>query len=630
MSPAKIPSSLIDEIKSKLNIVDIVGEHVVLKKSGSNHVGLCPFHSERTPSFGVSETKQLYHCYGCKAGGDLLSFFQDLHGLNFGETIEELASRASVKLPKDLGNLNSKSNAENQLAFKLNRFAAALFRKNLSQENAATAYLKDRHVTEEMSKYFYLGSAPRSWDQLAKQLKEAQAPLDVGVKVGLIRPSTKPGEFPYFDLFRERLIFPISDLRGRVCGFGGRLLPQQSEGPKYLNSPESKVFQKSRILFGLYQAKKYIREEDAVILVEGYFDVMALVHAGVRNVVATCGTALTPEHLDLMTRFTKNIIVFFDSDSAGEQATEKAMLLGLQKGLVLRGAAIPSGKDPDEFLFGSDLGGGSPKPGATEKLAELVKNGGPLLDARIEAEITDSSKGPEEKTASLKKIGGWLQVYKDPIGREVRIQKVEKDLGISRAVFMSSSKKNQPSRHQSRSQPARPQAPAPRQEMRKGAPVLEKVEKVLLKGWVLAEEFEEFWKNAGRSLPPKMTISDLFRHPGAHQYVVNTGGSWDPEQEEINKTKGGGESFLNELDPQTRSTITEAAMQASGSLNNLKVEDLSAAFFQVVSHIWARFSQSLKVAIADAEAKDDRQLHASLMKDYLDVQRKMKELKRFL
>ncbi|MBI3535685.1 MAG: DNA primase, partial [Deltaproteobacteria bacterium] len=432
---SKISPDLLQKIKSAVNLIEIIGEHIVLKKAGSQYVGLCPFHSERTPSFSVSEQKQLYHCYGCKLGGDLITFVMDILSLSFPEAIEELASRARIELPKeffqDQRHQNPMQSERFSLFYKLNRFVAAFYHQTLKDHSNIENYILSRGVNPQEIKNFYLGFATLDWDNLAKHLESKKAPLGPALELGLIRPSQKQ-EGGYYDLFRNRVMFPILNSRGKISGFGGRIIDTK-DNPKYLNSNDSLIFQKSKLAYGLFQAQKHIRDLDTVIIVEGYFDVLAMHSAGFHNVIASCGTSLTEEHLKLLRKLASKIILLFDGDQAGKDAMERSMVLGLKQGLVLYGTALPDVMDPDEILF--DQTTGQKKDGGNDQMKEIIAQAFPLLDNNIENEIKRSHKNLEEKTIATKKIAEWLALFQDPIGREIRMQKVSQELGIQKELF---------------------------------------------------------------------------------------------------------------------------------------------------------------------------------------------------
>ncbi len=647
----KFPPDLLQKIRDSVSILEVVGEHVVLRKTGANYVGLCPFHSERSPSFSVSESKQLYHCYGCKKGGDLFSFVMEIHGIGFPEAIEELAERARIQLPRELSSGGSGEGADPEeqkrreahrektsTAYKLNRFVAAFYHQNLSKFPQAHRYLYARGVGDEWQRSFYLGAASPGWDSLTQYLVAKKAPLPLAIELGLIKPSTKgasPGGPGYFDLFRNRVMFPILNLRGKVAGFGGRTLPSENPdadssdgGPKYLNSSESFLFAKSKLAYGLYQAQKHVREKDEVILVEGYFDVLALHAAGFQNVVASCGTALTPDHLAVFRRFASRITLLFDGDKAGVAATERAMELGLQHGLVLNGAVMPEGLDPDEILF--DQENGASKPEGQAQMRDILEKARPLLDVRMEEAISQARQSPEARTQSIKRMAGWLTQFKDPVGREVRLDWLQGQLGVSRELLqqaMGGGSAPRPQRNSpvaSRLSPTsgRPQAKAlgrpsgPSGKLSAG-------EKVLLAGLAKGGECSVAFTQAMEKLPAQLTLADLFDYGPAQELVRQAGRSEDE--------KGGirlSQSLLTEasLDSQVRSILTEAWV---GGETPFAVRDFQVALDRAIVRLWARFSQRIKTALAEAEAKKDAGLHSQLMKEYLDVQRKMKEFNSF-
>ena len=656
MAKNKITPEILQKIKDSVNIVDVVGEHVVLRKSGSNHTGLCPFHSERSPSFSVSEQKQLYHCYGCKKGGDLVSFTMAIHGLSFPETVEELADRARIALPKDWGGAQDGESPEvtkrrteqrekTALAQKLNRFAASFFHQQLKKNTQVTGYFRKRGITPDLERDFYVGAAPSGWDGLARFFKDGNAPLPLAVELGLIRPSQKgpANGVGYFDLFRGRAMFPILDLRGKVVGFGGRLMesaaPESSDAadasasthapaPKYLNSPESMLFHKNKLLFGLYQAQKHIREKDVAIIVEGYFDVTAMHAAGFTNAVATCGTSLTPEHLTLLERFCSKIIVLFDGDRAGIAATERAMELGLDQGWILHGTRLPDELDPDELVFTSE---GALNPDGVKKLTELLENARPLLDERIEGQVVLAHKGPEDRAQALKQISTWVQRLKDPIGQAVRVEHVAKRLQLSGAtlsqVFGSTGTQGAPgARSQSRSQSQSGQkrlGVVLNRSSHRALTGLSQREKILLAAVARGGELARIIGEARPKFPPELTFSDLFDYSPAREWVDRL----FSEPGVLEAFRATPENFLGDsLDAQVRSTLMEALMAAEAPFEE---SELKLALDRSLSQAWARFSQHIKSALGAAEAKQDAELQSQLMKEYLDVQRKMKEFNCF-
>jgi DNA primase len=658
----KVSPELLQKIKEAVNIIEVVGEHVVLRKAGSNYTGLCPFHSERSPSFSVHEGKGLYYCYGCKKSGDLVTFMMQIHGIGFPEAVEELAERARIALPNDWHGGNASDDPETarrrkearervHILYKLNLFAMAFYRSQLQGLPQVEQYFKKRGIQGDLASNFKVGAASPSWDTLARHLTEKKAPLPQAVELGLIRPSTKnaPGSTGYFDLFRNRAMFPIVDMHGRVAGFGGRSMPGEGDGdgPKYMNSPESPIFQKSKLAFGLFQAQKYVRASDEIILVEGYFDVAALHAAGFQNVVATCGTSLTPEHLALFKRFAKRITILFDGDRAGIAATERAMEVGLDHGMILYGATLPEGLDPDELLFDQETG--LPISEGKDRMAAILKDSKPLLATQLWAEAKSAESGPEARTQALKKAAGWLGRYTDPVGREVWIEDVVRSLGVSRQLLLQAMGKapggpspvgGRPGAPGSGPAAVRPGGPAshslvqPRQSG-PGAPVrrnmapargrpapaerLHPGEKTLLQALARGGDYTGLFTVARAQLPKEATLADLFDYPPAHDFVRYL----TTEPGVLERFRAAPEMILTEeLDPQVRSTLTEALVTQDPLFER---EDFRISLDRAIGKLWARFSQRIKAALADAEAKQDAGLQAELQKEYLDVQRKIKE-----
>jgi DNA primase len=626
--PGRYSQELVERIRAAVNIVDVISEHVVLRKAGSNHMGLCPFHGERSPSFNVQEAKQFYHCFGCKESGDIFKFVEKMHGLSFPEAVEELAERGRIPLPKGLGPGGRASDPEVErrreeqreklsTAWRLNRFVSVFYQNNLGKIAEADAYVRRRGMgqDEEERRNFFLGAAPAGWDALARHLVAAKAPLELAVELGLIRPSTKgaPGGPGYFDLFRNRAMFPIHDLRGKVVGFGGRTLPGPEGtdgGPKYLNSSESFLFKKNRLAYGMLQAQKHVREQDEIIVVEGYFDVLALHAAGFRNVVATCGTALTPEHLELFQRFASKIVILFDGDKAGVDATERAMELGLDHGLALKGASMPENLDPDEVLFDGETG--KLIPAGVERMKGILGSSRPLIDARIEEAGRQASSSPEDRAQAIRRVGSWLVRFKDPVGRAVRVQEAEKALGVSAHILAPSLGAPAPPRRVAQATTPLPQRP----EVRSGVvKPISSGDLILLRGLARGGKALEAAEKGRTLLPPETRFAELFDHPAAQDLLqaAEDRGSLQLGSELL--SQGG-------IDPQVQTTLTEAWLSLESPFS---LTDFQRALNRALSRVWARFSHRIKAGLEDAEAKKDAGLHAKLMKDYLDVQRKMKE-----
>jgi DNA primase len=346
----RIPEHKIDEIRNAADIIDVISTHVHLKKRGKNFIGLCPFHQEKTPSFTVSDDKQIYHCFGCGAGGNVFKFLMEFKNISFVEAVEEIAERLGIKIELESTQFDAQQNELEEL-YELNILAARFFSDNLlksSDGEQAREYLKRRNIKLQTQKIFGIGYAPYGWDNFLAHAKENKVDLTKAKLIGLIDTNDK-GE--YYDKYRGRVIFPIFSPNGRVIAFGGRVLENQENAAKYLNSPESQIYSKRRSLYGLFHSKDDIRKLDRAILVEGYMDLVSLFQAGVKNVVASSGTSLTEEQVQLLSRFTKNIIILFDADPAGQKASLRSIEILLKQDFEVKVIALPKGEDPDSFII---------------------------------------------------------------------------------------------------------------------------------------------------------------------------------------------------------------------------------------------------------------------------------------
>jgi DNA primase len=345
----RYPPEKIDEIRSAVDIVDLVGSYVKLKKRGKKFVGLCPFHAEKTPSFNVSPERQMYHCFGCGVGGNAITFVMEYEKVSFPEAVRTLAERAGISLPQSYG-ADAAGVSEAETLYEACSMAGRFFYHSLTETTEgqlALEYFHHRGFSDETIKKFGLGYAPNGWDALIKHAERTGVSIETLEKAGLVR---KREDATYYDYFRGRAMFPIFSSSGRVVGFGARKLREDDPLGKYINSPETPIYNKSRILYGIHHAKDSIREKDSAVLVEGYADLITVYQAGVHNVVASSGTALTPEQVQLLARYTKNIIIVYDADSAGSKAALRGIDLVLENDLEVRVAQLPAGEDPDSFV----------------------------------------------------------------------------------------------------------------------------------------------------------------------------------------------------------------------------------------------------------------------------------------
>ena len=339
-----------DEVRTAADIVKIVGDYVKLRKAGANFMGLCPFHQEKTPSFAVHPTKQIFHCFGCGVGGDVFKFVMMIENLSFPEALRRVAEKAGVPIREQYRDETIDANARERTTLQnIHEAAAKFFASQLggtAEGRAARAYLADRGLSDEIVGRFRIGYAPSDGQALTRRLQEAGFETEILVKSGLVLRDAE-GKRTY-DRFRRRIIFPIARESGKVVAFGGRALGDDQ--PKYLNSPETPIYTKSRVLYHLDRAGPAIRKLDYAILVEGYMDCIAVAFAGVENVVATCGTSLTEGQTRLLGRYSRRVVVNYDPDSAGVAATERSLNLLLEQGFEAKVLALPGGLDPDSFI----------------------------------------------------------------------------------------------------------------------------------------------------------------------------------------------------------------------------------------------------------------------------------------
>lgn len=351
-----IPQGFIDDLLGRTDIVEVVGSRLKLKKTGKNFSALCPFHNEKSPSFSVSPDKQFYYCFGCGAGGNALSFVMDFERLDFPQAVEELARHAGVDVPREEQRPGShrepRAPRQDSPLYALLEQAAAYYRQQLRhhpQKRRAVDYLKQRGLTGQIAKRYDIGFAPPGWDNLMNHLSQDSTEVKALIEAGLVVENPDSGK--RYDRFRDRIIFPIRDSRGRTLGFGGRVLGDDK--PKYLNSPETPVYHKGRELYGLYEARQQNRQLGDVLVVEGYMDVIALAQHGVTNAVATLGTATSEEHLKRLFRIVNTVVFCFDGDKAGRQAAWRALnacLPVLEDGRHVRFMFLPEGQDPDTLI----------------------------------------------------------------------------------------------------------------------------------------------------------------------------------------------------------------------------------------------------------------------------------------
>jgi DNA primase len=414
--------SKIEEIKSRIDIVELASEYLTLKKAGRNYTGLCPFHQEKTPSFTVNREKQMFYCFGCGEGGSAITLLMKIANMTFPEAIKSLAEKTGVILP--LRSVNKDGSSKDSLREEitgLNLKVAQQFSRNLnsSEGKVAREYLQIRGISEEAIKHFRLGFAPDTWRSLTDYIEGSGSSLKLAEQAGLIVPGK---EESFYDRFRGRLIFPIENVFGEIVAFGGRVMEKGE--PKYLNSPESPVYIKGKNLYGLNKAKEEIRKQGFALIVEGYLDLISLWNAGIRNVVATLGTALTRDHLDLLRRYTPNVVALFDPDEAGKKALDRSLELFLSMNMHAKALILPEGCDPDDYV----------KKYGKEKLDELIKLAPAISDYYIE-NVLGNGKTFEENRDLVKTATEFIGKIGDEIERNLFIKRVAEKLGIPQELL---------------------------------------------------------------------------------------------------------------------------------------------------------------------------------------------------
>lgn len=417
----RFDNSKIDEVKSRVDIVELAAEYMTLKKAGRNYLGLCPFHQEKTPSFTVNREKQIFYCFGCGEGGNVITFLMKIANKTFPEAIKDLAEKTGVVLPSWRDTKEGRNDSLRQSIADLNLRAAQQYARNLHSPagKAAQDYLNARGIKPETIKHFRLGFAGDSWRSLADYIERSGLSLKMAEQAGLVIAGKEGG---FYDRFRGRLIFPIENVSGDIVAFGGRILDKGE--PKYLNSPESPIYIKGKNLYGLNKTKEEIRNKGFALIVEGYFDLISLWNAGIGNVVASLGTALTREHLELLRRYTTEVVALFDPDEAGRKALDRSLELFLSMNMRARVLVLPDNLDPDDYV----------KKNGAEKLDELIANAEPLSDYYIE-NVLGSGKTFEDKREMVKTAMEFINKIGDKKEKDLFIKRIAEKTGIDQALL---------------------------------------------------------------------------------------------------------------------------------------------------------------------------------------------------
>lgn len=449
-----IPPDKVREVAERLSIVDVISEYMPLRRSGSNFTGLCPFHGEKTPSFNVNPAREIFHCFGCGAGGDLFAFVMRIEGISFPEAIKKLAGRAGVLIeerPLTAAEQQAKSEREEQRS--ILSLAASHYRDILTGRPEGAPgrdYLLNRKVEPGISAAYGIGYAPERRDTLVHAIRSGSHSLEIAASLGLIRKGDRGN---WYDLLHSRLIFPIRDSQGQPIAFAGRVLDNSL--PKYINSPESPIYRKSNTLFGIDLALRDIRLSKSAILVEGYFDHLAIYRAGIKNVVATCGTALTEGHTALLGRHAEKLYLLFDGDNAGRKAAVRGMELCLEQRLPVYLVTMPNGEDPDSFLSNNDV----------EAFSERLEKARPAFEQFIHWLLAKTPPdNVDNRVRLLDEIVPRFRRISDPVERDLYEKEICRLLGLDVGAFrkrLASERMQEPRRIKDTSTPVAKTAAAP-------------------------------------------------------------------------------------------------------------------------------------------------------------------------
>ena len=495
----RIADEKIDEIRERTDIVEVVSSYLPLKRSGVNHQGLCPFHQEKSPSFNVNSARQIFHCFGCGVGGNVFSFLMRMEGLSFPDAVRRLGEKVGVEVEEEAVSPEEvRRRDERERILRINEVAGEFYQQLLlADEEGAPGrrYLRQRGYESEIVRTFQLGFAPGGWESLAKHLTGKSFSSEDSQKAGLVRPGKQ--ERGDYDLFRNRLLFPIHDLQGRMVAFGGRVLDDSL--PKYINSPETAVYHKGQTLYGLYQARDAMRHNGEALVVEGYFDVLALHRAGFPGAVATCGTALTADHARLLKRYADKILLIFDEDAAGRQATFRAMDALVPAGLSVSVVTMPVGEDPDSLL----------KEKGEEGFRLCLDAARPVLEVFIEDQLRVNDESVEGRARAAEQVLERIKRLPGDLERSLYVKRLAELTGLDVELLKSKVRGGVPALKQGR-------APAQSNPVRKLAAETGQTQKYLLRLMLMDDQQRRLVRQEGTA---DLFIDDLFR--GLADYLLS-------------------------------------------------------------------------------------------------------------
>ena len=431
----RIPEETVERIRQSVDILEVINDFVSLKKRGSNYIACCPFHNEKSPSFNVNPTRQIYKCFGCGKAGDAVRFVMDIENVGYGEALRYLAKKYGIEIeeqeqtPEDL----LRQNERESLLIVLN-YAKTFFQETLRTtdegKSIGLSYFRERGFTNPTIESFELGYTLDQWDALLQEGLRKGHSRDLLEKAGLVltKEGTSGNDRKQFDRFRGRVMFPIHNVSGRVIAFGARILKIDKNQPKYLNSPETPVYHKSQVLYGIFQAKQAIRQEDVCYLTEGYTDVISLHQAGIKNVVASSGTSLTTEQIKLISRFTPNVTILYDGDAAGIKAALRGLDMVLEEGLNLRLLLLPDGEDPDSYVH---------KIGADAFRTYIGEHSQDFIDFKAGRWLTEAGDNPLKRAEGISDVCSSITKISDPLKRQTLSQRVAQLFHVSEQSVIS-------------------------------------------------------------------------------------------------------------------------------------------------------------------------------------------------
>lgn len=597
-------SQEIDSIKSKLNIVDLIGEYVQLQKAGNNWKACCPFHNEKTPSFSISEDKQVWHCFGCGKGGDVFGFIMEIEGLTFREALENLAQRTGVELPKYDSRSQISSEEKNKI-WEILELATRFYEKQLWEgrgKDSALKYLKDRGLNEETIREFRLGYAPGGWRNILQFLISKNYTFKDILGTGLIieKDVNSQSADNFYDRFRDRIMFPIANSTGKIIGYSARVAPGGDESQaKYINTPETEIYHKSSVLYGIDKAKMSAKENDWILLVEGNMDVIASYQAGIKNTVAVSGTALTPEQLTIIKRYTKNVKMFFDMDEAGQKAAKRSAQLAFEKELNVSIVAIDDGKDAADAVKDDAQG-----------FLKTVNEAGSAMEYFISQSLQGKNRNNvEDKKKIVAELSGLIKSFSNKIDKEYWIRNIAEKLDISEKVlFDEFNKEDRQYEDRSVDKLDENNLKSDRLEYNKIRDI-----QVQIMGFLISDD--NIWKEAVEKY--KKEIDEYFNNPKIVEIIINKGGQVGYNFEKLLDSLENLEqkNFLREL------YFKNSEMNEALFSTKEKWQAIDQYFTELKREIVKEASTKLIEKIKEAEKAGDKEKLKNLTAELMNINR---------